>query len=56
VRNVASGLIRDINIDSIKQALKGPLQKDVSVPIPPDNSDYLPNLSDEQLRVFNLYQ
>ena len=53
---MASGLIREINVDAVKKALGGPLIKPVSMPKPPDNAEYLKKLSDNETNIFNLYE
>ena len=45
VKNVASGLIREINFETMGS--KGPMTKSVSVPQKPDDTEYVATLSTE---------
>lgn len=56
LKAVASGLIKEINIDSVKAAMGAPLLKPVPQPAKPDNTEYISSLKDSDLDIFNLYQ
>ena len=45
VKNVASGVIREINFETAGQ--KGPMTKSVPIPSKPDDSEYIASLKDE---------
>ena len=54
-KNVASGLIKEINIDSMVDQ-RNPLLKTVPQPAKPDDSEYLEGLAGRDKEIFELFE